>query len=234
MCKFAGNSNSLFLLGVKPLSNLEILQKRNNLLKQFVKHNSSETAQQNLVTLLLWRAYCVDVRISRKFWVIFTGSYVAFKLKNFAKIKCTTKIICNRNLNRSTELSWNFVVDKDILCTCTRANSPEMLNWFFFCENNWNFVQNILLRALCMTLVYHERQGKLRCDYTNMTIINRLCVSDYMYYRYLILILSDCPSLLHDFVIHYAALSMQCWSVGYVSLLTLSFILHDLLFVFQL
>ena len=63
----------------------------------------------------------------------------------------------------------------------------------------------------------------LKKCYTNVTIINRVYVSDYNWY----LITIFCP------IAHYLCMALlfvmcsivkECWSVGYVSLLTLSFI----------
>ena len=47
--------------------------------------------------------------------------------------------------------------------------------------------------------------------------------------------LSDCPPLMHDIAFHYVQHCKQCWSMGYVSLLTLSFIvLQGLLAVIEI
>ena len=66
--------------------------------------------------------------------------------------------------------------------------------------------------------------------YTNVTIINRLCVSNYYQYSIMIFYLNahdQCMTL--PFAI--CSIVKQCWSMGYVSLLTLSFMKQEFEFI---
>ena len=91
--------------------------------------NYSETTLQNFVKL------CSFVHILRNFgFIFFSGSYTRINWKNLAKIKCTGETDCHCNsfkiLNR---ISKNFIVHKDISCTCILTGNSDQI-WFFLSE----------------------------------------------------------------------------------------------------
>ena len=123
------------------------------------------------------------------------GNNAPFIHTNLAKIKytcsCITETICQCN---------------SILRTY--AYSQEILIWFFLREHGF-FGKNVLFYAWCVIPVSHVymnlnyREAVWICFwqsmskyYSNVTIINRLFVSDYYHIR-LWFFLSDCPSLMH-------------------------------------
>ena len=61
---------------------------------------------------------------------VFPGGYAPFAPLNLDKVKYTSETVCqcisSAPLNR---ISWNFEVDKDMLCTCVFAQ--DILIWFF-------------------------------------------------------------------------------------------------------
>ena len=134
-------------------------------------------------------------------------------------------------LNRSTEFRKTLcnVVDKHTLCTCVYLQNIIIL---FFPEL---WPKYTILCNLCETGEARMTEKQFsqisfwqwmsKC-YTDLIIINRLCVSDYNWY----LIIIFCPIVHHlcmtlPFII--CSVVNQCWCVGYESLFTLSFISND-------
>ena len=74
------------------------------------------------------------MHIHRKFWFhFFSRSYALFELRNLAKMKDTTVFLVSANpLKSLNRISWNFVVMRNIMCTC--AYPQNILIQFFFWE----------------------------------------------------------------------------------------------------
>ena len=140
MCRCAYYKELLihFLLGIMPLLNVEIWPKLNILLKQFVSAIPLKPLNRILWNFVVMKdklckcAYLQEIFI---YMVFFPGATCMplLNLEIWPKLKYTTKSVCNRNSSKlSHKISWNFVVDEDILCRC--AYSQEILIWFFFSE----------------------------------------------------------------------------------------------------
>ena len=131
----------------------------------------------------------------------FSGSYAPFELRILAQIKYTTETVCHRNSSKLlNRILRNFVVDKDKLCTC--AHLQEIFIWLFSKRTiRTEWVGPKYTQYYFEHLVWSETglagtteklfnqisfwQWMSKC-YTNETIINQVCVSDY--YQYSIMI----------------------------------------------
>ena len=151
--------------------------------------------------------------------VFFSRNYAPFELRSLTYYwnSLSSKLLISQN-----RILFYFIVKVDILCTC--AYLQEILIWFFLWEN-------IDLGQKCIFLATWARGNELKWQwcfwqwaskfYRNVTFINQLCVSDY--YRYLIMIFYT--TSMQAFIIY--SIVQQFWSVGYESLLSLSFIVFS-------
>ena len=132
----------------------------------------------------------------------------------------------------NNRISWNFVIMKDIMCRC--ANPQEILIPFFFSDLRpfWNFEiwrkWNILLKHLVSTT---QLKPLNRIAWNFVVMKDIMCK-----YAFLqeMLIWSFWGEIYIPFFLwlpvinawncHSYSILKQCWSVGYVSLLTLSFL----------
>ena len=131
--------------------------------------NSSETAQQNFIKLCSYEGHnaCVDVIFSP----FFTWELYPFELKIWKNLKNLT------NWNRlSAQLLWNEQLEL----------WPKYAISCNLCETGLAWMTEKLFNQITFW------QRTFQC-YTNVTIIYRLCVSDY--YRYSITIF--CPIAHH-------------------------------------
>ena len=129
-----------------------------------------------------------------------------------------------------------FVIPTPLNCStyCEYVHTYRKL-FYFFSEKRittlakiYYFVQLVETRLAWTTHKQFNQksfwQWMSKC-YTNVTVINRLCVSNYNWYLIMIFCLIAhhfCMAL--PFIM--CSIVKQCWNIGYKSLLTLSFIIH--------
>ena len=111
-------------------------------------------------------------------------------------------------LKSLSRISLNFMVKVDILCTY--AYSQGIPIWYFFLGEHGSLLAKLyyFIQVLC-TWIWMI--GKLR--------VRSLPIFHFDF-------LSDCASLIMALAFIMCSTFKQCWSVGYVSLLTLSFIIQ--------
>ena len=97
-----------FFSELRPLFELRNLTKMKNTTETVGQRNSSETAQQNCLNLVVMKdTICRNAYPQEIFIHFFSRNYALFELKNLTKIRDTTDIVCPRN---SSEIAQqNFV-----------------------------------------------------------------------------------------------------------------------------
>ena len=147
----------------------------------------------------------MNAHVRRKFlFIFFLWNYAPFDHRNLAKIEYTTETVFQRNSSKPFHKTLcYFKVKVEILCLCAYCKK-----FLFDLIERKILIKHISFNVICGLAHIHELKWW------------RSCVSDYDFlfnrHHYLWLPFIMCSTF------------KQCWSVGYVSLLTLSFILYEI------
>ena len=141
MCKSTGKFNSIYFLRITPFFELRNFTKMKDRTETICQHNSSETAQQNFLTLCSNDGHNVLICISTENFdsFFFSQNYVLLNLGIWQIL--LKRFVSATSLKPLNWISWNIEVMKNIPCRC--AYPKEMLIHFFLeVTPFFNFDQN--------------------------------------------------------------------------------------------